>query len=62
MMSEAPSDRAQWNVKILVNLAILAAYLGLLIYGVVSDEVTIEAALGMIGSAALGGGIGWMSK
>jgi hypothetical protein len=61
-MSDAPSERAIWNVKTLVNFMILLAYFILLYVGVTTDEITVTAALGMIGSAALGGGIGWAMK
>lgn len=60
-MSE-PSARAIWNVRILVNLLVLAAYFALLGFGVAKDALTVTEALSLIGSTALGGGVGWMSK
>jgi hypothetical protein len=61
-MSDEPSARAQWNMRMLVNLIVLVAYLGLLALGVVRESLTIADALALLGSTALGGGIGWFSK
>lgn len=61
-MSEAPSARAVWNMRMLVNLLVLVAYFGLLGYGVVQGSLTVKEALALIGSTAFGGGIGWLAK
>lgn len=58
----APSERAQWNVRVIVNLLVLAAYFTLLGVGVAKDALTVTEALSLIGSTALGGGVGWMIK
>lgn len=60
-MSE-PSAQAQWNVRIAVNLIVLTAYLSLLAIGVVRESISVTDALALLGSTALGGGIGWFAK
>ena len=61
-MSDEPSARAQWTVKTAVNIGILLAYLGLLLAGILHDSLTVKEALALLGSTALGGGIGWFAK
>ena len=60
-MSE-PSERAIWNVRMLANFSVLFAYMSLLGYGVFTQKISVTDALALIGSTALGGGIGWLSK
>lgn len=60
-MSE-PSARAVWNMRMLVNLVVLVAYLCLLAVGVAKETLSITDALALLGSTALGGGIGWLAK
>lgn len=61
-MANEPSARAQWNVKILVNLGLLVAAGCLIAYGLVSDQLTVKDALSYVASAAFGGGIAWLAK
>ena len=61
-MADEPSNRAQWNVKVAINLMVLVAYLSLLAIGVMRESLTITEALSLLGSTALGGGIGWAMK
>lgn len=61
-MADEPSARAIWNMRMLVNLLILLLYAGLLLVGIQHDSLTVKEALALLGSTALGGGIGWFSK
>ena len=62
MSEDAPSPRTIWNVKVLINLLVLLAYFMLLGFGVFNGSLTVTDALGLLGSTALGGGLGWLSK
>lgn len=61
-MADAPSERAIWNMRMAVNLLVLLLYAGLLLVGIMHDSLTVKEALALLGSTALGGGIGWFSK
>lgn len=61
-MSDTPSERAVWNMRMGVNLLVLLAYFALLAWGVAQGALSVTDALALIGSTALGGGIGWLAK
>ena len=61
-MADEPSARAIWNMRMMVNLLVLLLYAGLLLVGVLHDSLTVKEALALLGSTALGGGIGWFAK
>lgn len=61
-MADQPSARAQWNMRMFSNLLVLLIYCGLLMVGILHDSLTVKEALALLGSTALGGGIGWFSK
>jgi hypothetical protein len=62
IMSDEPTPRAQWNVKVFINLGLLVAAGCLIAYGLVSEQITVKDALSYVASAAFGGGIAWLSK
>lgn len=61
-MPDEPSPRAQWNVKVFINLGLLVAAGGLLVYGLLHDQLTVKEALSYVASAAFGGGVTWLAK
>lgn len=61
-MADEPTPRAQWNVKVLVNLGMLALACWLIVHGVNTGALTVEQALTHVGAAAFGGGVVWLAK
>lgn len=61
LMADEPSPRAQWNVKVFINLGLLSAVAGLIIYGLATGQVTVKEILPNLMSAVFGGGITWLA-
>lgn len=60
-MADEPSTRAQWNVKVFINLGLLSAVAGLVIYGLATGQVTVKEILPNLMAAVFGGGITWLA-
>lgn len=58
-MADEPTPRAQWNLMMFLNLGLLGAAIGVLVYGLVTKQMTAQEALGYVGIAAFGKGITW---
>lgn len=61
-MTEEPSPRAQWNVKIIINFFLLIAAGALIAYGLIDSQLTVQDALSYVAATALGRGISWLEK
>lgn len=60
-MADEPSPRAQWNVKIFINLGLLVAAGALIAYGLIEGQLNVKEALSYVASAAFGGGVTWLA-
>lgn len=61
-MADEPSARAQWNVKVFINLAMLVGAAGIIAYGLAVGQLTVQEALSHVAAAAFGGGVTWLAK
>ena len=61
-MADEPTPRAQWNVKVFVNLGLLVAAGALIAYGLIDGQLTAKDALSYVAAAAFGGGVTWLAK